>query len=229
MKPEVREQFDRATRLICAATGEPYGDGLIVTDIGIGIREPGYRDDNALWVLGNWNPKRYPRGDDPPLTNDENIGPRLAEALERYAEADLHWLDEWVRCDECSMIFRSQPDSYSWRMYGMITSNGDVLCAEDVTYDDIESDYVNEPNRALTFDIDLAAEGFTLFEDPTADTWKQGTYESGFHHGQNDSPPDILARAHSQGWDQGIFKIPSVGQFDLEFQLWVRRLEDLDT
>lgn len=111
----------------------------------------------------------------------------------------------------------------------MITSNGDVLCAEDVTYDDIESDYVNEPNRALTFDIDLAAEGFTLFEDPTADTWKQGTYESGFHHGQNDSPPDILARAHSQGWDQGIFKIPSVGQFDLEFQLWVRRLEDLDT
>lgn len=228
MNPELQTRFDRATRLICAATGDQYGDGYIVTDIGVGISEPGYGDDETLWVLGNWNPKRFPMGNDPPLTNAENIGPRLFDALEKYADAECHWLDEWYRCD-CGKIFRSTADSYSWRMYGIVTEDGMVLCADCLEWDDIEIDYVNVPMRALTFDIDLSEHGFTLFvESGDARGYKQGTYESGFHPGQNDKPEDVLARAHSEGWQEGVFTIPSVGQFDLEFQLWVRNPENTE-
>lgn len=221
---DLRTRLDRVARLVCAATGEEYGDGYTVTDYGIGISEPGYGDDETIWVLGNWNPKRFPRDDEPELTKSENIGPRLAAALETYANAECHWLDEWIRCDDCSMIFRTQPDSYSWRMYGLITEAGAVICANDLTFDDIEEDYVNDPTRALTFDLDLAAEGFEVFPDPN-DHYRNGFYESGWHPGQNDKPEEILARAHSLGWEEGIFKIPSVGQFDIRFQLWVRNPE----
>lgn len=226
MTHKTTKALERAERLICAATGESYGDGFTVTNLGVGISERG-EDDETLWVLGNWNPTRFPYGDDKPLTRDENLGPRLANALETYCDdIELHWLDEWLECEDCYKIFRSQPDSYLWKMFGIVTEDGTYLCANCLTWDDLEDDYVNEPTKALTFDIDLSEHGFSLFVE-SGDTrgYKQGTYESGFHPGQDDKPKDVLARAFAQGWSEGVFVVPNVGQFDLEFQLWVRHGE----
>ena len=81
---DIDKDYDRARRLIEAATGDEWGDGLTVTDIGVGNAEPGY-DEPGVWVMGDWNPKRWPRDDDAPLTAAESVGPRLARALETRA------------------------------------------------------------------------------------------------------------------------------------------------
>lgn len=74
---------EKVSRLLTFALGEPYGDGYTVTDVIRGYAEPGYGSDDSVIVLGNWNPKRWPRDGEPALTPEENLGPRLADALDR--------------------------------------------------------------------------------------------------------------------------------------------------
>jgi len=206
--------MERATKLIETATGEPYGDGYTVTDVGEGISEPGYSNgETNVWVMGDWNPKRFRRDGDPKLTNEESLPERLGNALEKYAEADLLWSDEWIRCENCYQAFRTEPDSYGWTMFGLYDENG-MLCGECVSFDDVEH-YINDPDRAITLDIDLESEGFVKYN--------REYYENGFHPGQDDKPKDALQSAHDAGWDEGIFKITGVGQFDMRFDLYVRK------
>lgn len=213
----MHKRMQRATQLVEAATGEPYGDGYTVTDIGEGISEPGYSNDGTnVWVMGNWNPKRFRSEGEPELTNEESLPERLGNALEKYAEADLLWLDEWIRCDNCYQAFRTEPDSYSWTMFGIVNEYGGVLCGECVSFDDVE-DYVNDPDKAVTLDIDLEAEGFVKYN--------RDYFENGWHPGQDDDPTAILKGARAAGWDEGIFKITGVGQFDTRFDLYVRKDE----
>jgi len=210
------ETINKVSRLVQFATGEEYGDGEMVTNIGVGISEPGYGDSDTVWALGNWNQKRWIRDGDAPLTKEESLPARLAESLERVG-AEVHWLDEWETCIECYQIFRTTGDSYSWTMYGIWTEDGGV-CANCVTFDDLE-DKINDAQFALTFELDLEAEGFEAYN---------GTFESGWHEGQNDNPVDLLAKAQGEGWAEGIFKIGSVGQFDVRFTLWVRGNDEGD-
>lgn len=224
--------LDRVHRLVRAATGEIWGDGVRVTDVGFGIVD--YPADPQLWVMGNWNPKRFPRADEPALSRSENMGPRLADDLERFTngQVSLLWSDEWTICDECRRAFRIVEDSYHWRKRGLVLESGSVLCEDDVDVDlivDPDSNYVNNPDYALTFDLDLADAGFELFVDPGIGRYHNGDlgrYENGWHPGQDARPADVLDRARSLGWDEGIFVIPSVGQFDLQFELWVRRVDE---
>ena len=215
------DTFDRARRLICAATGQEYGDGEIVADIGIGIAEPGYGTDETVWVMGNWNVKRYRREGEPELTNAESLPERLSEALERRCEGiELLWLDEWTRCDECQRVFRDQPDSYSWQMYGTFTEYG-TYCADHIDFDSVAEDYINNPRNAIRsrWKIDLVAEGFTKLPNPE-DTYR-GQYESGWHPGQDADPEEIFDRL-SDEWSEIVFVIDSVGQFDAAFSVWGR-------
>lgn len=210
------EKLQRAHRLIKAATGQEWPDGELIKDFGAGIAEPGYGTDETVWVLGNWNTKRWlspeERSAGVKLTNEESLPARLAEALERRVPGvELHWLDEWTSCEDCARIFRTQPDSYGWLMYGAFTDNG-IFCADHLSFDDIAESYINEPSRALTFPLNLEDEGFSLYG---------ARYENGWHPGQNDEPEAILTEA-LRHWREGIFKISSSGQFDIEFELWVR-------
>lgn len=207
-----REILERVTRVV-----EPYLDGMLITNYGIGNRE--YSEPDEVWVLGDWNPKRFPRGDDAPLTREENLGPRLAAALE-YLGAELHWLDEWVQCEECWQIFRTQPDSYSWTMRGDISEHG-VWCSE-CARDDIEemiADRINEPTNAVLPWItasDLSELGFELFS---------GRNETGWHRGMDADPREEYARAR-KFHDEVLFRISEVSQFYSTWECWVRDATD---
>lgn len=210
--------LEKARRLVKFATGEEWGDGEIVSDIGIGIVEPGYGDNETVWALGNWNPKRWVRDGDAPLNGEESLPERLGEALERIG-AEVHWSDEWLSCGECGRIFRSEPDSYTWKFQGVITEHGGVYCFDHAT-EDLETlieQYVNQPTRAITLDVDLSEIGFEQFN---------GRFESGWHPGQNDKPEEIDKRAAREGWLERVFLIDDVGQFDIRFSLWVRNNEE---
>ena len=215
------EVKDWVRRLVRAATGDEWGDGDRVSDWGVGIAEPGYGDDETIWVLGDWNPARFPREGEPPLTTEETVGPRLARALDRLG-VSIFWLDEWLRCDECMRIFRGQPDSYSWQMSGIITEEGGVYCA-DHSLDDPEwlienGGYLNNPDNAITLPgagEALESIGFEKYN------WEH-SYQNGWYPGQDDNPREITKRARRDGWKDLVFVIDSVGQFDTRFSLYVR-------
>lgn len=212
---EENKSLVRTRRLIEAAYGEDFYQDEIVTEWGIGMAEPGYGDEETVWVFGNWNPKRFRREGDAPLTNEESKPVRLANALDKYAGAELLWLDEWFQCQNCYMAFRCEADSYSWTMFGVITEYGDILCGNCVEFSDLEEEYINEPSKALVLNFDLDEEGFELYNT-------ERRYENGWYDGQTDDPASILENAHAEGWEEGVFKVDGVGQFDTHFSLWVR-------
>lgn len=195
-------------------------DGYTVMDLVKGCVEPGYSyDDETVLVMGNWNPKRFPRNDDPPLTEEENFGPRLAEMLDEVG-AECEWYDEWVRCEDCFRAFRGQPDSYSWQMYGAFVENAaGYICAECLieNFEDYVQDYVDNPDTAITW-----ADESTLIENGW-EKWNGHQYENGWHPGQNDDPRKIYEAIKSENDDlQIIFLIDNVGQFDIRFSAWIR-------
>lgn len=216
--------LDLASRLIEIATGERWGDGLTVTDVIVGCAEPGYSmADDAVIVLGDWNPKRYPRGDDEPLKKNETIGPRLARALET-AGAETLWLDEWTRCDECQRAVRTEADSYSWRPSFARVNECEILCheclLEDVTGSLIAGDYINNADNAVTW-----TDGATLEQNG----WTQWApndpheYQNGWFAGQDDDPRDVLAEIQREDENaEVVFLISDVGPFDLRFVAYTR-------
>jgi hypothetical protein len=64
---------------------------------------------------------------------------RLLRVLERLS-VKTEWSDVFLRC-ECGRGFRTQPDSYSWEMYGWI-GDGDYMCGDCLAavHDESEED-----------------------------------------------------------------------------------------
>lgn len=217
--------LDKVRRILTAAGMENYGDGYVVMDVTTGYAEPGYGSDDDVIVFGNWNPKRFPRGDDAPLTKDENLGPRLARILEA-AGAEIQWYDEWARCGDCYRAFRTSGDSYQWTMYGDFSEDAcDYICADCLVKDPetLIEEYVNNSSKALTFlsGPDLVALGFEQHN---------GTFENGWHEGQDDDPSEILERILKFAPDgtEVVFTIPEVSQFYVRFNAYVRTPENDD-
>jgi hypothetical protein len=218
--------IDRARRILNAAGMDDYGDGYVVMDICVGYAEPGYGSDDAVIAFGDWNPKRFPRDDDAPLTKAENLGPRLARALET-AGCEIEWYDEWARCGDCQRAIRTSADSYSWTMYGAFVEDAcEYICA-DCMAENIENylpDYVNNAHRAVTF-VGSAKLGELGFEHYKPDDPQ--TYEHGWHEGQDDNPETILVEIlQSDENAEVVFLINSVGQFDMRFSAWVRHNDE---
>ena len=222
--------MDAARRLIRAATGEEYGDGDMVTDITVGYAEPGYgglHSDTAVVVFGNWNPKRFVRDGDSPLTNEESLAPRLAAALERIG-VEIEWLDEWTTCSCCHKAVRTQPDSYSWTRYYVehdeYTSLICLDCFEDGFDDDEglrEYGFVNDPERVLPDHI----------SDNQLIDWgwekHNGTFENGWY-GREDNPVAIFNRINDEADVpvDVVFKIDENQQFCLRFTAWVKPVNE---
>jgi len=221
--------LEKVSRLVAAATGEPYGDGYIVTNVVVGYSEPDYGSDDAVIVFGNWNPKRFPRGDDAPLSKSENIGPRLAGALEKVG-AEVQWLDEWTECQNCFRAIRTEPDSYSWRPAFAWLDDCSIICSRCLLEnmdDSIESgEYVNNADKAITWTdgATLEREGWTQ--------WAPGDphqYANGWHPGQDDDPAAILAEIlASDETAEVVFLVDATGQFDVRFSAYTRDRDDDD-
>lgn len=193
-----------------------------VTDIIVGYADGS--DDNAVIVLGDWNDSRYPRNDDPPLTEAERVGPRLFDALEA-AGAECQWLDEYSRCSDCGKAIRTEPDSYRWRPEYIITD--DYTCARCLRADPLGAitggDYINNSANAITW---LDAPALIRIG---CEQWAPGeahTYASGWHEGMADDPTKVLAeiRREAPGRDV-VFLIDETSQFYTRFSAWLMPLD----
>lgn len=224
-----RDTLERVHRLVRAATGDKYGDGMLVTNVIVGYADPEYRNayDNDVVVLGNWNPRnlsgdrtRKLYGPEANLTLAERVGPRLANALEKVG-ADVQWLDEWSECMECYRAVRTEPNSYSWQpQFAWIED--ELICSECLRemLPDVLETYVNEPTKCVTWlsSGDMIEQGYQQVGD---------YYENGWHPGQTDDPNVILERVLRDNQDaQVVFLLNSTGQFDIRFTAWIKTTDD---
>lgn len=197
-----------AASLIRHATGEEYGDGVTVTNVGTGYAEPGYASD-AMWVTGDWNGE---------------TGSALFTALEGIG-VECEWLDEWTECQECFRLVRTAANSYGWQAsYAWLEDCGPTCHECLVKYgDDALADYLNDAHKAITWcgPDHLATLGFVRYGEDE--------YENGWHPGQTDDPAAITATIRETMPEHDIvFLIDSVGQFDMRFSAYVRPARDDD-
>ena len=171
-------------------------------DFAAGYGEPGYTNPAKGIVFADWN--HFPRG--------------LDDILECAGYA-IEWSDEWIVCHETGKAYRHSPDSYGWKPYYVMTDD-EIIGGDEIEEDETQRDwYVNEylcnnPRRANLFNIDLTAYGFKQYE---------GTFETGWHPGQNDDPQKVFNEIRKVDSNVDVvFSFDSCGQFDIEWTAWTR-------
>jgi hypothetical protein len=141
--------------------------------------------------------------------------------IERELDVSFVFSDEYTTCSDCNHIIRTSPTHYGWQPDFYI-GDGFIVCGECFRG---ESDYqeayieerINNPKNALQGDLitedNLQELGFAKFNTDS--------YESGLHYGQNDDPEKIYNNL-KENYEDVLFKITSTGQFDIDFDVWVR-------
>jgi hypothetical protein len=162
-----------------------------------GYAEPGYASSRKGVLLSNWN--HFPS--------------RVTSILERMGY-EAEWEDEWIACDDCFRIFRSKPDCYGWQpSYMLLDSTFLCLdCAQDSIPEYLQTLENNTDNALNNSGIAPADYGYTLLEGD----FRNGWYSS------HDSPEKIFERL-SPEHPNLLFRISSVGQFEVTFEIWERK------
>ena len=181
--------------------------------------EPGYSTDKDVILFGNWN--KIDRWNEAhhkcePIEPDNTIWMKLVELLGKHCE--LQWEDEWTRCSECNNAIRTQPDSYSWTRSFVDLEEGILCCecARKSATDWLESDFENQPTKAVTdgLDLDLTSLGYNRVDEK---------FEHGLYGGQDADPKKIGEALRKQGITRFLFSLDSVGQFDANFSVWIHQ------
>ena len=190
-----------------------YADNhSLYIDFYSGCNEPGYDDKQIL--AANWNPPKMAR---------------ISDWIEKYFDGDIavEWSDEWTRCSDCYRAIRTSPDSYDFEPSFLWISDCEIVCREcwENSIDDIIETYKNDTNKAVSsaFYPLLEKAGFVCY---SPDEYCQ-IFETGFHPGQNDDPQKIAADITENLPDYDfIFKIDSIGQFDYQWSVFLRKQDD---
>jgi len=220
-KENKMSDMDRAMRIIKAGKSVATKEGqwrLEEIEINMnGYSEPGYDNPSGLIASGNWNTiNKWVDGI--PVIKDDTLV-RVATLLERLG-VDLIWSDEYDSCVECAKVFRTSPDSYG-RTRSYVDTEDGRYCHECVS-EDPESfleDFENDPRKAWTLDYEIS------LEDNGYVKVNEEEYCNGLHHGQTDNPEKIAIALRSQSIERFIFAIDSIGQFDMDFSVYVHESE----
>lgn len=127
--------------------------------------------------------------------------------------------DEYTQCAHCYNVIRTSPDSYCWTPdFWLDEAEGEYVCG-DCTREHFPDEYI----EAL---VEKAAEtgrevACTVL-DPADHNFREvaSNMEHGLHHDQADSPTSLTAWSLAHNF-QPVFTIRT-GQFDVNFDLWLR-------
>jgi len=197
--------------------------------IASGYAEPGYSDPECpeiVVVLGNFNlpdeikiPKHSPF-----ISPIKNPIIELQKKIEQLGRVDFEWNDEWAICSECMRAVRIQSDSYGWTPHFVVLNENriciDCLKKNDNIMDDFIQDIKNKSNKRVVryWGIDLKKYGFKQIPG--------NCFETGLHEHQNADPVVVLKYLRNKGYDV-IFSITDKSQFDVNWNVWVSREENI--
>jgi hypothetical protein len=173
-----------------------------VSDISEGVVEPGYNDEPL--ALGDWW-----------VRVDGDLRESKVVPLLLACGVDSAFYDEWTTCHECYKAVRTRPDHWGWKR-SYWEDCGSIICHECVQEnpEDYLESLSGDPSKAITIDsVDPEEHGYT-------EVW--GEFENGLYGGQMDSPYAIAQAFESRGWDDFVFSLDSVRQFDCKFTVFVR-------
>lgn len=179
--------------------------------------EPSYTDPEKGILFGNWNPacgygegiaKTQQKRD--PVTKLANIAEKLGYELE--------WEDEWCTCGDCGKAVRTQADSYQWTPFYRILNDCDLTCLDCIDPVEYLESIEDNANTACPPDWNPEDHGYIKHN---------GTFETGFHPGQNDRPETILKALHAEGKTGVIFRIKANSQFYTEWEAFYKPSEEL--
>jgi len=179
-----------------------------------GYAEPGYTDPKSgVIAQGNWNDISKWNEATHSFDKLDTTPGEVAAALEKIG-VELEWCDEWVTCCSCQKIVRCEPNSYGWMRSYWETEDGEVECVECTQKD--PTSYLEhlegQNNSAMTIEIDLSEHGYKLVDSK---------FESGLYGGQAANPKLIAKALEEQNISRFIFVIDHVGQFDMDFSVWI--------
>ena len=203
----------------CDDKGYTYDSGLLMEVIGA---IPGvyayfiYHDDDYGFLIVD--------GSSDVAKIEEVFGTSLDEVMNQIHGGTNGWemwgyRDEYTQCDECGALIRTQPDSYSWKADFSIVNECEMLCGDCIRKE--PTGYVNElinnSHKANTILSTKQLEecGFSRIN---------ADFSNGYY-GREDSPHKIMEKLQEAGYDEVIFNIDSVGQFETNFEAWVRTVE----
>ena len=163
------------------------------------ICEPGYDKTKKGWCIANWN--------------------HISDELCRWLESegyDVEWSDEWTTCSDCGGLIRTQPSGYGWKRYSVIT-DGEEVCGDCLKKDPIAyfEGLEGKSKTAALLDLDPEAFGYVMVNLPNKE------FQNGWHPHQTDNPEAMSKKLRLNGVSRFLWHIPSVGQFDVTFNLYI--------
>jgi hypothetical protein len=179
--------------------------------------------DSAISEIENmgWSPEyaepRYSNHPKGILFADWNYFPTVVTDILERAGYGIQWSDEWTTCEDCGKALRTSPDCYGWQPSYALVNECSIVCI-DCLNGDAES-YLegleDNPRTALNIPrINPADWGYVQLKDG---------FESGWHSGQTDNPVKIHAELIEAGHERILFRVDSVGQFDMRFSVWKKQ------
>ncbi|AYP68136.1 hypothetical protein PQE75_gp004 [Bacillus phage vB_BcoS-136] len=140
--------------------------------------------------------------------------------VEREFDIEMVFSDEYTLCSDCHEVIRTSPTGYGWQP-DFYMGDGFIVCNKCFNeHEDYQESYllekINNPMNAVNGLITEKQMEELGFEKLNGDS-----YESGLHSHQTDSPKEIFNEL-SDKHDEVVFYVDSVGQFDIDFSVWVR-------
>jgi hypothetical protein len=162
---QARARFTQIMLISCRIAEDPKIDWRVRSAIeGLqchfsGYAEPGYSSNGLPIAVANWN--KVGEWDDVTHSRRPIVGGdimnRVGACLAKLG-IETEWSDEWVSCDECGKLIRTQPDSHNWEpSYFLPEGSSEVLCQHCAHASALaDAEYLGE-NRAQD-DIDDGCE-----------------------------------------------------------------------
>jgi hypothetical protein len=140
--------------------------------------------------------------------------------IESELEVEFVFFDEYTTCSDCGSVINTEPTHYGWQP-DFYVGDGFIICGKCFrSEEDYQEAYleerINNPKNAINNMIEeeqLVSLGFIKHNNDS--------YESGLHYGQNDNPEEIYDGL-SDKYEEVVFLIDNVGQFDVNYSVWVR-------
>jgi len=138
--------------------------------------------------------------------------------------AEWGFSDEFSICDCCREVVRTSPDSYSWtKNYAIIGC--EIFCGdcirnnEDLSREYLNNNLLNNSNTANTI-LDPS-----YFEELGYQRYN-GKFAAGLHLDRNYSDPEEDLDKLSKLYDNVLFDITDVSQFETKWNVWVKYRKD---
>jgi hypothetical protein len=223
-KPNIQKLHNIINAAIEKAQNLPYARGATserLADFTLhtkGYAEPSYTDpESGVICVGNFNNPSQWDNEAHKSVELSDLPARVAKVLEERYEVELEWCDEWMTCEHCSKLIRTQADSYDWQRY-WADFDGERICGDCLKKDEYITEYYlkslegNSKACSTIYGIDPAKHGYKLFKEKL---------ENGLHDGMAADPKVIARELRAQGAERFLFVLTDTSQFYITFAVYV--------